>query len=186
MPCGDVRLRGGTGRQLRRAPTSPPCRPAIASTWNGRCVSGIGWAGIFVQGHVDGVGRVERHLRQGGMAERLVLLAGESWSHMVSKGSVAVDGVSLTLVDVEANGFSVQRFDPAHAGAHHAGVQGYRGSGQPGDGCAGGVRVEVRWATGRRCPAPRSYFLIHTLDEGVRIDVGRPEPPHCSESSPAE
>ncbi len=63
--------------------------------------------GHFVQGHVDGVGRVERHLRQGEWLSVWFSCAGELAAHMVSKGSVAVDGVSLTLVDVEANGFSV-------------------------------------------------------------------------------
>ncbi len=63
--------------------------------------------GHFVQGHVDGVGRVERHLPQGEWLTVWFSCPAELAAQMVSKGSVAVDGVSLTLVDVEANGFSV-------------------------------------------------------------------------------
>ena len=63
--------------------------------------------GHFVQGHVDGVGEVESVERDGewvtmwfGVPQPLARL-------MVAKGSVAVDGISLTLVDVEAERFSV-------------------------------------------------------------------------------
>jgi riboflavin synthase len=63
--------------------------------------------GHFVQGHVDGVGHVARHLPQGEWLTVWFSCPGELAQQMVSKGSVAVDGVSLTLVDVEADSFSV-------------------------------------------------------------------------------
>jgi riboflavin synthase len=63
--------------------------------------------GHFVQGHVDGVGRIARHIPQGEWLTVWFSCPTELAAQMVSKGSVAVDGISLTLVDVEADGFSV-------------------------------------------------------------------------------
>jgi riboflavin synthase len=63
--------------------------------------------GHLVQGHVDGVGRVAARLPQGEWLTVWFSCPAELAAQMVSKGSVAVDGVSLTLVDVEAARFSV-------------------------------------------------------------------------------
>jgi riboflavin synthase len=63
--------------------------------------------GHFVQGHVDGVGQVARHISQGEWLTVWFSCPAELAAQMVSKGSVAVDGVSLTLVDVNADAFSV-------------------------------------------------------------------------------
>jgi riboflavin synthase len=63
--------------------------------------------GHFVLGHVDGTGSVERIDQNGEwvtMGFRVPKSLGEL---MVSKGSVAVDGVSLTLVQVEPEFFTV-------------------------------------------------------------------------------
>ena len=63
--------------------------------------------GHIVQGHVDGTGRV-RELRRDGDDVRLVLECGaEVLDFLVSKGSVAIDGVSLTVVEVTDGGFDV-------------------------------------------------------------------------------
>jgi riboflavin synthase len=63
--------------------------------------------GHFVQGHVDTTARlVER--RPDGDWEFLAFALDPAWTPlMVPKGSIAVDGVSLTLVDVEADQFSI-------------------------------------------------------------------------------
>lgn len=68
--------------------------------------------GHLVSGHIDGVAVVDERIdnadwstfwfRVPGSPEKQLLT-----KQMASKGSVAVDGVSLTLVDVEANRFSV-------------------------------------------------------------------------------
>ena len=63
--------------------------------------------GHQVQGHVDGVGRVERRLVEGEWVTVWFRCPRDLAAQMVSKGSVAVDGVSLTLVDVAGEGFSV-------------------------------------------------------------------------------
>jgi riboflavin synthase len=63
--------------------------------------------GHLVQGHIDGIGRVAERLRQGDWELVWFSCSADLTAQMVSKGSVAVDGVSLTLVDVTADRFSV-------------------------------------------------------------------------------
>lgn len=63
--------------------------------------------GHLVQGHVDGVGRVAAREPQGEWETMWFSVPPELAAQMVMKGSVAVDGVSLTLVDVLADRFSV-------------------------------------------------------------------------------
>jgi riboflavin synthase len=63
--------------------------------------------GHFVQGHVDTTA-VLRERRPEGEWEFLAFTIDPSWTPLlVPKGSIAVDGVSLTLVDIEPDGFSV-------------------------------------------------------------------------------
>jgi riboflavin synthase len=63
--------------------------------------------GHFVQGHVDGLG-VIAGLREDGFARRVRIEAPESvLRYVVEKGSVAVDGVSLTVVDVDEESLEV-------------------------------------------------------------------------------
>jgi len=63
--------------------------------------------GHLVQGHVDGVGRVLT--RQAGERWDEVRFAapGELTRYIVEKGSICVDGVSLTVVTVDAESFAV-------------------------------------------------------------------------------
>jgi riboflavin synthase len=63
--------------------------------------------GHIVQGHVDGTGRI-RELRRGGDDVRLFVDCEPAFAELlVEKGSVAIDGVSLTVVGVEPAGFDV-------------------------------------------------------------------------------
>ena len=63
--------------------------------------------GHFVQGHIDTTA-VLRERRPEGEWEFLAFALDPSWTPLlVPKGSIAVDGVSLTLVDVWPDGFSV-------------------------------------------------------------------------------
>lgn len=63
--------------------------------------------GHIVQGHVDGTGTVRS--RQPGEAWEIVeiALAPELSRYLVEKGSVTVDGVSLTVVEVRPDAFTV-------------------------------------------------------------------------------
>ena len=63
--------------------------------------------GHLVQGHIDGLGHVASRQQQGAWELMAFHCPPELAAQMVSKGSVAVDGVSLTLVEVTADGFSV-------------------------------------------------------------------------------
>jgi riboflavin synthase len=63
--------------------------------------------GHIVQGHVDGVGRITRREIQGEWETVWFSCPPELTREMVRKGSIAVDGVSLTLVDVGSDSFSV-------------------------------------------------------------------------------
>ena len=63
--------------------------------------------GHFVQGHVDTTAVLSER-RPDDEWEFLAFGIDPAWTRlMVPKGSIAVDGVSLTLVDVTADGFSV-------------------------------------------------------------------------------
>jgi riboflavin synthase len=63
--------------------------------------------GHFVQGHIDTTATLYERRREGEW-EFLAFELASSWTPLlVSKGSIAVDGVSLTLVDVSSASFSV-------------------------------------------------------------------------------
>ena len=63
--------------------------------------------GHFVQGHVDGNGTVER-IEPDGFARLVSISASpEVCDYLVEKGSVAVDGVSLTVIEAGERGFTV-------------------------------------------------------------------------------
>jgi riboflavin synthase len=63
--------------------------------------------GHYVQGHVDGVGRVASFEPEEQGARVWIDAPGEILRFCVEKGSVAVDGVSLTIAMVEPHGFGV-------------------------------------------------------------------------------
>lgn len=63
--------------------------------------------GHLVTGHVDAVGRI-REKKQEGNSWRIFIETPESaLPYIIKKGSVAVDGISLTVADVEKTGFSI-------------------------------------------------------------------------------
>jgi riboflavin synthase len=63
--------------------------------------------GHLVQGHVDGLGRLAG-LDDDGMARRVRIETGEDiLRYVVEKGSITVDGVSLTVAEVDSASFTV-------------------------------------------------------------------------------
>jgi len=69
--------------------------------------AGEALGGHYVQGHVDGLGRI-RSVEDEGEGKRLwVDVPGELLRYCVEKGSVTVDGVSLTVADLDQEGFAV-------------------------------------------------------------------------------
>jgi riboflavin synthase len=63
--------------------------------------------GHFVQGHVDGVGEVTAVEQVGDDWTFGFSLPAELTAYVVEKGSIAVDGISLTIADLEAAEFEV-------------------------------------------------------------------------------
>lgn len=63
--------------------------------------------GHFVTGHIDAVGTIARRDEDGGWTTLWFHYPRQLACQLASKGSIAVDGVSLTLVDVELERFSV-------------------------------------------------------------------------------
>ena len=63
--------------------------------------------GHVVQGHVDGTGVVEALSRKGGAVTLAVRVPDALEDQIVAKGSIAVDGVSLTVVDAGNRRFTV-------------------------------------------------------------------------------
>ncbi|MBA2324195.1 MAG: riboflavin synthase [Pseudonocardiales bacterium] len=70
-------------------------------------VSGQRFGGHIVQGHVDGVGMVVAHHRRERTAELVFELPPGLARYVVEKGSITVDGVSLTVASVAGDRFSV-------------------------------------------------------------------------------
>jgi riboflavin synthase len=63
--------------------------------------------GHFVQGHVDGTGTVEDVTVEGFANVVRVACGPEILRYVVEKGSIAVDGVSLTVAELDDEGFTV-------------------------------------------------------------------------------
>jgi riboflavin synthase len=63
--------------------------------------------GHIVQGHVDGTGTVVRRTPSEHWELVEISLPGELERYLVTKGSITVDGISLTLVEVGAESFTV-------------------------------------------------------------------------------
>ena len=63
--------------------------------------------GHFVLGHVDGVGIISKIEKQSNQIQIWIKLPKELSKHVIKKGSITVDGISLTVVDVLKDQFSV-------------------------------------------------------------------------------
>ena len=63
--------------------------------------------GHFVTGHVDGVGTIRSKTPVGDAVKIVIDAPPEVTDFLVGKGSVAVDGISLTVVEASGDSFSV-------------------------------------------------------------------------------
>jgi riboflavin synthase len=91
----DESLSRSTLGSLRAGAVVNPERPMSAS---GR------FDGHIVQGHVDGVGTVASISEEGDAARYRILIPKELARHTVEKGSIAIDGTSLTITAVSDPG----------------------------------------------------------------------------------
>jgi riboflavin synthase len=69
--------------------------------------AGEALGGPYVQGHVDGVGNVRSVEPEGDGRRVWIDPPAEVLRYCVEKGSIAVDGVSLTIADLDDEGFAV-------------------------------------------------------------------------------
>lgn len=65
------------------------------------------FGGHFVQGHIDGTAIVKEIEKQGKFAVMKFMAEAELLDALMVKGSVAVDGISLTIAEIDHNSFSV-------------------------------------------------------------------------------
>jgi riboflavin synthase len=63
--------------------------------------------GHFVSGHVDDIGRIKSKTKMGDAFKVEIEVPEKILHFLVEKGSVAVDGISLTVVDILKNGFTI-------------------------------------------------------------------------------
>ena len=63
--------------------------------------------GHFVLGHVDDIGIISKIEKQSNQIQIWITLPKELSKHVIKKGSITVDGISLTVVNVLKNQFSV-------------------------------------------------------------------------------
>ena len=65
------------------------------------------FGGHIVSGHIDGVGTIAATRRDDNAVWYTVRAAPKLLRYIVEKGSVAIDGISLTVASAEADRFSV-------------------------------------------------------------------------------
>lgn len=65
------------------------------------------FGGHFVQGHVDGTAKIERVVQQGDFWRMRFSADKNLLNQMVHKGSISVDGISLTIASMDGYGFEV-------------------------------------------------------------------------------
>jgi riboflavin synthase len=96
-----------TAETLARTAFDERLRPGVAVNLERPMRADGRFDGHLVQGHVDGVGRVRALRRLGESAELAVEPPAALERYLVLKGSVAVDGVSLTVAGLEPGLFTV-------------------------------------------------------------------------------
>jgi riboflavin synthase len=119
--------------------------------------------GHFVQGHIDATGSVDAIEQDGEWTTMWFRVPPQLTRQMVSKGSIAVDGVSLTLVNVEADRVSVALIPHTL----HATTLGLRLAGDV-------VNIETdilgKYIEKFLSGGPVSFGLPHVLEPGTRND----------------
>lgn len=65
------------------------------------------FGGHIVSGHIDGTGKIIRIKKDGNAIWYTIAVGEKLMKYIVEKGSIAIDGISLTIAKVIVNGFSV-------------------------------------------------------------------------------
>jgi riboflavin synthase len=90
-----------TKSTLGKLKPSSPVNVELALKATGR------FGGHIVQGHIDGTGTIKAINKQGQFADIQFATSRELLEEMVVKGSIAVDGISLTIASMDESSFSV-------------------------------------------------------------------------------
>jgi len=64
-------------------------------------------SGHFVQGHIDGTGKITAIKKRGNSQILTIKTSNKLARHIVEKGSITINGISLTVANSEKNDFSV-------------------------------------------------------------------------------
>lgn len=64
------------------------------------------FGGHFVQGHIDATGKIKKIERKGDFWQFVFEYPKELKDYIIPKGSIAIDGVSLTIAGIDGNNFS--------------------------------------------------------------------------------
>jgi riboflavin synthase len=107
VEAGDSELAFQAGPETLQRTNLGRLQPGEAVNLETSLRLGDALGGHLVTGHIDALGRVERRQQDGPWCTMWFEAPAELTRQMASKGSIAVDGVSLTLVTVEARRFSV-------------------------------------------------------------------------------
>ena len=65
------------------------------------------FGGHIVSGHIDGIGTIKRFVREDNAVWVTVSADAALLRYIVEKGSIAIDGISLTVAGVDTDGFQV-------------------------------------------------------------------------------
>ena len=107
VSAGDGRFRADVMAETLRRSSLGPLQPGDSVNLELPTRAGAPLGGHVVQGHVDATGTVQ-DVRDEGFARAVRVACPESvLRYVVEKGSIAVDGVSLTVASVDDGGFEV-------------------------------------------------------------------------------
>ena len=103
----DSEIRATIGPETARVTTLGALKPEDRVNLERAMIAGGRFGGHFVQGHVDGTGTVDA-IRPDGEAQWLTIAYPDTLTGLlIPKGSIAVDGISLTVAQLHEGRFDV-------------------------------------------------------------------------------
>ena len=105
--AGDGEMQADIGAETARITTLGSLRPGGLVNLERALRADGRFGGHFVQGHVDGTGTIEKTWQQGETRWIAVGFSSDLAAGIVAKGSIAVDGVSLTVATLGDGRFEV-------------------------------------------------------------------------------
>jgi riboflavin synthase len=94
-------------KETIRATTLQSVRPGMKVNLERSLKMSSRISGHFVTGHIEGIGTIKKMIKAKNYVEIHIAYPKELWKFLVHKGSVAVDGISLTVGTVTRKYFSI-------------------------------------------------------------------------------